>query len=162
MAARGAFVRLVAGVLTNARFAGRCGKPHSSQAVRDHLHWSRFRVPHLRREPSQVSCARMAEVGAKSDDSLPGSNFLPDTGLLRHVLPPPTSPNVRMETGFNSGDEISVRVLPTLSIRELTLPQTGLLRSPHRQAHRPRLFPHRGSPYLAQGSRRVPDRRPSH
>lgn len=36
------------------------------------------------------------------------SNFLPDTGLLRHVKPPAVSSNVRMETGFETGDEISV------------------------------------------------------
>lgn len=37
-----------------------------------------------------------------------GSNFLPDTGLLHHVRTP-TGDNVRMETGFGTGDEISVR-----------------------------------------------------
>ena len=39
------------------------------------------------------------------------SGFLPDTGLLLHHRPPASSDTVRMETGFESGDEISVRTL---------------------------------------------------
>lgn len=42
----------------------------------------------------------------------PRNNFLPDTGLLRHVRQPATSKSVRMETGFAAGDEISVSNRP--------------------------------------------------
>ncbi|SCV74222.1 BQ2448_6654 [Microbotryum intermedium] len=45
----------------------------------------------------------------------PRNNFLPDTGLLRHVKPPATSSNVRMETGFGTGDEISVFYDPLIA-----------------------------------------------
>lgn len=38
----------------------------------------------------------------------PRNNFLPDTGLLRHVQLPLESATVRLETGFMAGDEISV------------------------------------------------------
>lgn len=46
------------------------------------------------------------------DHSRSRSGFLPDTGLLLHHRPPATSETVRMETGFESGDEISVRAFP--------------------------------------------------
>ncbi|KAG0658579.1 hypothetical protein C6P46_005699 [Rhodotorula mucilaginosa] len=45
----------------------------------------------------------------------PRNGFLPDTGLLLHHRPPATSETVRMETGFESGDEISVYYDPLLS-----------------------------------------------
>ncbi|TNY21129.1 Biotin/lipoyl attachment:Carbamoyl-phosphate synthase subunit L [Rhodotorula diobovata] len=45
----------------------------------------------------------------------PRNGFLPDTGLLLHHRPPASSDTVRMETGFESGDEISVHYDPLLS-----------------------------------------------
>ncbi|BGP57610.1 hypothetical protein JCM8202v2_005254 [Rhodotorula sphaerocarpa] len=45
----------------------------------------------------------------------PRNGFLPDTGTLLHHRPPTTSETVRMETGFESGDEISVHYDPLLS-----------------------------------------------
>ncbi|KAK4699562.1 hypothetical protein P7C70_g6698, partial [Phenoliferia sp. Uapishka_3] len=45
----------------------------------------------------------------------PRNNFLPETGLLRHVRPPTTSSTVRMETGFGTGDEISVFYDPLIA-----------------------------------------------
>ncbi|KAK4046637.1 hypothetical protein OIV83_005920 [Microbotryomycetes sp. JL201] len=45
----------------------------------------------------------------------PRNNFLPDTGLLRHVRPPQDSLSVRMETGFGTGDEISVYYDPMIA-----------------------------------------------
>ncbi|KPV73981.1 uncharacterized protein RHOBADRAFT_54560 [Rhodotorula graminis WP1] len=45
----------------------------------------------------------------------PRNGFLPDTGLLLHHRPPASSETVRMETGFESGDEISVHYDPLLS-----------------------------------------------
>ncbi|KDN37907.1 hypothetical protein K437DRAFT_228968 [Tilletiaria anomala UBC 951] len=43
------------------------------------------------------------------------ANFLPDVGLLRHVRLPPTSETVRVDTGFGSGDEISVHYDPMIA-----------------------------------------------
>ncbi|KAK4052257.1 hypothetical protein OIO90_004479 [Microbotryomycetes sp. JL221] len=45
----------------------------------------------------------------------PRNNFLPDTGLLRHVRPPADSASVRMESGFGTGDEISVYYDPMIA-----------------------------------------------
>ncbi|BGP42671.1 hypothetical protein JCM10449v2_006683 [Rhodotorula kratochvilovae] len=45
----------------------------------------------------------------------PRNGFLPDTGLLLHHRPPASSETVRMETGFESGDEISVHYDPLLA-----------------------------------------------
>ncbi|GAA5996060.1 uncharacterized protein JCM10292_004921 [Rhodotorula paludigena] len=45
----------------------------------------------------------------------PRNGFLPDTGLLLHHRPPAPSETVRMETGFETGDEISVHYDPLLS-----------------------------------------------
>ncbi|POY76413.1 hypothetical protein BMF94_0611 [Rhodotorula taiwanensis] len=45
----------------------------------------------------------------------PRNGFLPDTGTLLHHRSPATSETVRMETGFESGDEISVHYDPLLS-----------------------------------------------
>ncbi|KAI5480384.1 3-methylcrotonyl-CoA carboxylase alpha subunit [Pseudohyphozyma bogoriensis] len=45
----------------------------------------------------------------------PSNNFLPDTGLLRHVRPPAVSGSIRMETGFGTGDEISVYYDPLIA-----------------------------------------------
>ncbi|KAL8292633.1 hypothetical protein RQP46_001245 [Phenoliferia psychrophenolica] len=45
----------------------------------------------------------------------PRNNFLPETGLLRHVRMPATSSSVRMETGFGEGDEISVFYDPLIA-----------------------------------------------
>ena len=43
------------------------------------------------------------------------ANFLPDVGLLRHVRLPETSSTVRVDTGFESGDEISVHYDPMIA-----------------------------------------------
>ncbi|EGU11060.1 Biotin/lipoyl attachment:Carbamoyl-phosphate synthase subunit L [Rhodotorula toruloides ATCC 204091] len=45
----------------------------------------------------------------------PRNGFLPDTGRLLHHRPPASSDSVRMETGFEAGDEISVHYDPLLS-----------------------------------------------
>ncbi|KAH8920886.1 hypothetical protein BT69DRAFT_1283611 [Atractiella rhizophila] len=45
----------------------------------------------------------------------PDNNFLPDTGTLAHVRPPPASENVRLETGFGTGDEIKVFYDPLIA-----------------------------------------------
>jgi len=43
------------------------------------------------------------------------ANFLPDVGLLQHVALPSTSSTVRVDTGFGSGDEISVHYDPMIA-----------------------------------------------
>lgn len=43
------------------------------------------------------------------------SHFLPDTGPLFSVRTPQSSPNLRLETGFIEGDEISVHYDPMIS-----------------------------------------------
>ncbi|KAK0536653.1 hypothetical protein OC842_001921 [Tilletia horrida] len=43
------------------------------------------------------------------------ANFLPDVGLLQHVALPTTSATVRVDTGFGSGDEISVHYDPMIA-----------------------------------------------
>lgn len=43
------------------------------------------------------------------------SNFLPDTGPLLHVNTPEVSENVRLETGFIQGDEVSVHYDPMIA-----------------------------------------------
>ena len=43
------------------------------------------------------------------------SNFLPDTGPLLRVHTPEVSPNVRLETGFIEGDEVSVHYDPMIA-----------------------------------------------
>ncbi|KAK0547271.1 hypothetical protein OC846_003258 [Tilletia horrida] len=43
------------------------------------------------------------------------ANFLPDVGLLQHVALPTTSSTVRVDTGFGSGDEISVHYDPMIA-----------------------------------------------
>ncbi|KAE8229781.1 hypothetical protein CF326_g5238 [Tilletia indica] len=43
------------------------------------------------------------------------ANFLPDVGLLQHVTLPTTSSTVRIDTGFGSGDEISVHYDPMIA-----------------------------------------------
>jgi 3-methylcrotonyl-CoA carboxylase alpha subunit len=43
------------------------------------------------------------------------SNFLPDTGPLLHVNTPDVSENVRLETGFIQGDEVSVHYDPMIA-----------------------------------------------
>ncbi|CAG8526292.1 5479_t:CDS:10, partial [Acaulospora colombiana] len=45
----------------------------------------------------------------------PSNNFLPDTGPLLHICPPQLSQNVRLETGFEQGDEISVHYDPMIA-----------------------------------------------
>ncbi|KAL0097195.1 carbamoyl-phosphate synthase L chain, ATP binding domain-containing protein [Phycomyces blakesleeanus] len=45
----------------------------------------------------------------------PTNNFLPDTGPLFSVRTPPTSGDVRLETGFIEGDQISVYYDPMIS-----------------------------------------------
>ncbi|CAD6902563.1 unnamed protein product [Tilletia controversa] len=43
------------------------------------------------------------------------ANFLPDVGLLQHVSLPPQSSTVRIDTGFTTGDEISVHYDPMIA-----------------------------------------------
>ncbi|PKY42037.1 hypothetical protein RhiirA4_503487, partial [Rhizophagus irregularis] len=45
----------------------------------------------------------------------PANNFLPDTGPLLHLRTPSPSPNVRIETGFEQGDEINVHYDPMIA-----------------------------------------------
>ncbi|KAG0750061.1 hypothetical protein G6F62_000989 [Rhizopus arrhizus] len=45
----------------------------------------------------------------------PRNHFLPDTGPLFSVRTPQSSPNLRLETGFIEGDEISVHYDPMIS-----------------------------------------------
>ncbi|KAI7871713.1 carbamoyl-phosphate synthase L chain, ATP binding domain-containing protein [Spinellus fusiger] len=45
----------------------------------------------------------------------PTNNFLPDTGPLFSVRTPPTSEDLRLETGFVQGDQISVHYDPMIS-----------------------------------------------
>ncbi|KAG2178908.1 hypothetical protein INT43_001755 [Umbelopsis isabellina] len=45
----------------------------------------------------------------------PNNNFLPDTGPLLHVNTPEVSQNVRLETGFIQGDEVSVHYDPMIA-----------------------------------------------
>ncbi|KAI8850214.1 3-methylcrotonoyl-CoA carboxylase, subunit alpha [Chytridium lagenaria] len=45
----------------------------------------------------------------------PDNGFLPDTGPLRHLSFPPTSTDVRIETGVRQGDEVSVHYDPMIS-----------------------------------------------
>ncbi|RIA90454.1 carbamoyl-phosphate synthase L chain, ATP binding domain-containing protein [Glomus cerebriforme] len=45
----------------------------------------------------------------------PANNFLPDTGPLLHLRTPSASPNVRIETGFEQGDEINVHYDPMIA-----------------------------------------------
>ncbi|KAM3581946.1 hypothetical protein VKS41_005386 [Umbelopsis sp. WA50703] len=45
----------------------------------------------------------------------PNNNFLPDTGPLLHVNTPDVSENVRLETGFIQGDEVSVHYDPMIA-----------------------------------------------
>ncbi|KAI8987177.1 carbamoyl-phosphate synthase L chain, ATP binding domain-containing protein [Pilobolus umbonatus] len=45
----------------------------------------------------------------------PSNHFLPDTGLLYSVRTPDTNPNLRLETGFIQGDDISVYYDPMIS-----------------------------------------------
>ncbi|CAG8569951.1 6295_t:CDS:10 [Cetraspora pellucida] len=45
----------------------------------------------------------------------PENNFLPDTGPLLHVRTPTASSNVRLETGFEQGDEINVYYDPMIA-----------------------------------------------
>jgi hypothetical protein len=131
------------------------------------MHRTRVRVPYIRREPSQVSLALLCShqpVFTTDVHLRASSNFLPDTGLLRHVKPPATSSNVRMDTGFGTGDEISVSrrsgmtVYPRVAV-ELTEhpPATGLLRSSDCETDRPRLVSSRSASGPPQSARRVPD-----
>ncbi|ORY59908.1 carbamoyl-phosphate synthase L chain, ATP binding domain-domain-containing protein [Leucosporidium creatinivorum] len=63
---------------------------------------------------SEIKCNGHAfECRIYAED--PRNNFLPDTGLLRHVRPPAVSKHVRMETGFGTGDEISVFYDPMIA-----------------------------------------------
>lgn len=45
----------------------------------------------------------------------PSNNFLPATGALRHLSPPATSANVRVDTGVRQGDAVSVFYDPMIS-----------------------------------------------
>ncbi|GAA5856201.1 hypothetical protein JCM8547_000816 [Rhodosporidiobolus lusitaniae] len=45
----------------------------------------------------------------------PRNNFLPDAGLLLHHRPPASSDTVRVETGFEAGDDVSVNYDPLIS-----------------------------------------------
>jgi 3-methylcrotonyl-CoA carboxylase alpha subunit len=43
------------------------------------------------------------------------SNFLPDTGVLKHLSPPIPSDTVRIETGVRQGDLVSVYYDPMIA-----------------------------------------------
>ncbi|KAF0411575.1 carbamoyl-phosphate synthase L chain, ATP binding domain-containing protein [Gigaspora margarita] len=45
----------------------------------------------------------------------PENNFLPDTGPLLHIRTPSLSSNIRLETGFEQGDEINVYYDPMIA-----------------------------------------------
>lgn len=45
----------------------------------------------------------------------PSKNFMPDTGTLIHMSPPEPSEQVRIETGVQQGDEVSVHYDPMIS-----------------------------------------------
>ncbi|MCW9033187.1 MAG: acetyl/propionyl/methylcrotonyl-CoA carboxylase subunit alpha [Rhodospirillales bacterium] len=45
----------------------------------------------------------------------PQNDFLPATGLLRHLRPPAESPHVRVETGVLQGDEVSIYYDPMIA-----------------------------------------------
>jgi len=43
------------------------------------------------------------------------SNFLPDTGTLLHLRTPQPSTTVRIETGFDQGDQVNVYYDPMIA-----------------------------------------------
>ncbi|CAG8560352.1 3132_t:CDS:10 [Diversispora eburnea] len=45
----------------------------------------------------------------------PENNFLPDTGRLLYLRTPQLSPNIRLETGFEQGDEINIYYDPMIA-----------------------------------------------
>ncbi len=45
----------------------------------------------------------------------PARDFLPQTGILRHLRPPEESANVRIESGVRSGDEVGIHYDPMLA-----------------------------------------------
>lgn len=45
----------------------------------------------------------------------PNNNFLPDTGKLYFYKYPPNNPNLRVETGVQQGDEISIHYDPMIA-----------------------------------------------
>ncbi|GAA6007731.1 hypothetical protein JCM11491_003945 [Sporobolomyces phaffii] len=62
----------------------------------------------------EVACTGHAfEVRVYAEN--PRNNFLPDTGTLLHVKTPKESEYVRLETGFEAGDEISVFYDPLIA-----------------------------------------------
>ncbi|GAA5953643.1 hypothetical protein JCM3765_006924 [Sporobolomyces pararoseus] len=62
----------------------------------------------------EITCTGHAfEVRVYAEN--PRNNFLPDTGMLLHVKTPKESEYVRLETGFEAGDEISVFYDPLIA-----------------------------------------------
>ncbi|GAA5938641.1 acetyl/propionyl/methylcrotonyl-CoA carboxylase subunit alpha [Sporobolomyces koalae] len=62
----------------------------------------------------EITCTGHAfEVRVYAEN--PRNNFLPDTGTLLHVKTPQESQYVRLETGFEAGDEISVFYDPLIA-----------------------------------------------
>ncbi|GAA5877912.1 hypothetical protein JCM16303_000279 [Sporobolomyces ruberrimus] len=62
----------------------------------------------------EITCTGHAfEVRVYAEN--PRNNFLPDTGTLLHVKTPKESDYVRLETGFEAGDEISVFYDPLIA-----------------------------------------------
>ncbi|KAJ1811664.1 hypothetical protein LPJ75_004037 [Coemansia sp. RSA 2598] len=69
------------------------------------------RLPRLQDEIKCTGHAFEARIYAENTES----GFLPDTGRLLHVQPPPTSSDVRVETGVRTGDTISVHYDPMIA-----------------------------------------------
>ncbi|KAJ2855462.1 hypothetical protein J3B02_002158, partial [Coemansia erecta] len=69
------------------------------------------RLPMLQDEIKCTGHAFEARIYAENTEA----GFLPDTGRLLHVQPPPASSDVRIETGVRTGDMISVHYDPMIA-----------------------------------------------
>ncbi|KAJ1998766.1 hypothetical protein GGI04_004859, partial [Coemansia thaxteri] len=69
------------------------------------------RLPQLQHEIKCTGHAFEARIYAENPDN----GFLPDTGRLIHLATPTSSPDVRVETGVQSGDAISVYYDPMIA-----------------------------------------------
>jgi 3-methylcrotonyl-CoA carboxylase alpha subunit len=87
-------------------------KTSTAQSEPDQTNGTLFRSTNLCRKPEKVSLRNICRPISPSI-----SNFLPETGKLAYVRPPPTSDSVRLETGFISGDEVQVRFFRLLRTR---------------------------------------------
>ncbi|KAI8137005.1 carbamoyl-phosphate synthase L chain, ATP binding domain-containing protein [Fennellomyces sp. T-0311] len=82
----------------------------------DLVHWqlevaAGNRLPMLQDELQLRGHAFEARIYAEN----PSNHFLPDTGTLFSVRTPQTSPDLRVETGFIQGDQISVHYDPMIA-----------------------------------------------